>query len=57
MRQLSDIAAAKGVAFDAEEGARDTKILFNGSAVTTAPRHNEINEVTAKNIIRQAKGA
>lgn len=55
MRQLSEIAATRGVQIDTEEGARHTKILFNGTVVTTVPRHNEINEITARNIIKQAR--
>lgn len=57
MKRLKDIAAAKGVEFDDKQGGSHTKILFGGKSITTVPRHNEINEITAKNIIKQAKDA
>lgn len=35
-----------------KEGGKHTKVYLNGKQ-STIPRHKEINEITAKNIIKQ----
>lgn len=35
-----------------KEGTKHTKAYLNGKQ-TTIPRHKEVNEITAKNIIKQ----
>lgn len=37
---------------DFKEGSKHTKVYLNGKQ-TTIPRHREINEITAKAIIKQ----
>lgn len=37
------------------EGHKHTLIRFNGALVTTVGRHKEINEMTARGIIRTAQ--
>lgn len=37
-----------------ERGSSHTIVRFDGVKVTTLPRHNEINELTARSILRTA---
>lgn len=55
MKQLGKIASAAGVDMVTTEGGAHTRVQL-GSRVTYVPRHNEINEITAKAILKQAKG-
>ncbi|AKI27465.1 hypothetical protein [Moraxella phage Mcat10] len=41
---------AQGATF--KEGSKHTKVYLNGKQ-STIPRHKEVNEITAKNIIKQ----
>ncbi len=40
-----------------KEGGNHTLIDFDGKRVTVVPPHNEVNEITAVKIIKQAEGA
>lgn len=55
MRRLRDIARERGVGMEVTEGGRHTKIKI-GDRLTVVPRHNEINEHTARSIIRYMEG-
>lgn len=52
MRRLTDVARREGIDLVAVEGARHTKVVI-GPRRSVVPRHNEINEITAKAILRQ----
>jgi mRNA interferase HicA len=52
VKRMRQIARDKGVTATTIEHGRHTKIMFDGIRVTTIPRHNEINELTAKGIIK-----
>ena len=52
---LRQIAKEQGLALDVTEGGSHTKIWL-GDRFVIVPRHNEINELTAKGIMRDARG-
>jgi len=56
LKKLRAIAKQKGLTYDESEGGRHTKVSV-GDKQTTVPRHNEINELTAKGIIKHMEGA
>ena len=47
-RDIFRLLQAAGLTFD--EGGNHTRVLRDGKLVTTVPRHNEINELTTRNI-------
>ena len=49
------VAKNKGVDGVFEEGGRHIIVRFDGNKVTVLPRHNEINECTARGAIRDAE--
>ncbi len=51
MKRLKQIAAAQGEELVVAEGGSHTKVQI-GSRQNVVPRHNEINEITAKKIIQ-----
>lgn len=51
MKRLKQIAKDKGEVLEQEEGANHTKVRI-GDRKSTVPRHNEVNELTAKGIIK-----
>lgn len=51
MKRLNEIAKDKGESLDTREGGSHTVVKI-GDRQTTVPRHNEINEITAKSIIK-----
>lgn len=55
MKQLRDIANDQGVTYAVTEGGSHTKVHL-GDRFVTVPRHREINELTAKGILRDARG-
>jgi mRNA interferase HicA len=55
MRTLGDIARERGVGIEITEGGSHTKVRI-GNRQTVVPRHNEINEHTARSIIRHMEG-
>ena len=52
MKILQDHAKATGQDMIVTEGANHTKVTIDDRA-TTVPRHNEINELTARGILKQ----
>lgn len=54
MRELARLARTAGVSITVTEGGRHTKVAL-GSVVLTVPRHSEINEMTARGILRDAR--
>ena len=52
MKRLNEMAAELGLAIDITEGGSHTKVKL-GDRQTVVPRHGEINEITAKAIIKQ----
>lgn len=40
---------------DLVEGGNHTKVYHRGRRITEIPRHNEVNELTAKTIIKALK--
>lgn len=50
MMRLAEIAKAEGVEMRVSEGGRHTKVWI-GDRCEMVPRHNEVNEITAKKII------
>ena len=55
IKKLRQIAKELGVHFELDEGGQHSKAMFNGKFVVTIPRHNEINELTAKGLLRDSK--
>ena len=55
MKRLAQIAKAQGMEMRLTEGGNHTKVSI-GTRTEMVPRHNEINEMTAKAIIRQLEG-
>jgi hypothetical protein len=55
LRQLRKIAREKGLVFEMKEGGVHSKVWI-GDRFVTVPRHSEVNELTAKGILRDAKG-
>lgn len=54
MKRLASIAKADGLDLKITEGGRHTRVQI-GERVTFVPRHDEINEITAKAILKQAR--
>lgn len=52
MKRLRHQARARGVEMVLTEGAKHTKVVI-GEARTVVPRHSEINERTARAILKQ----
>jgi mRNA interferase HicA len=52
MKQIADYAKANGLDVVLTEGGQHTKIVV-GDRRTVVPRHNEVNEITAKQILKQ----
>lgn len=52
MKRIAEHAKANGLDVETTEGAGHTKVKV-GEKRTTVPRHNEINEITAKGILKQ----
>jgi mRNA interferase HicA len=55
MKRLAQIAKAQGIELRLTEGANHTKVII-GNRIDVVPRHTEINEMTAKAIIRKLEG-
>jgi hypothetical protein len=55
MKRLAAIAKSEGFALALSEGGHHTKVQI-GPNVTYVPRHAEVNEMTAQEILKQAKG-
>ncbi len=55
IKNLRQIAKELGLQFELHEGGQQSKAMFNGKFAVTIPRHNEINELTAKGLLRDAK--
>lgn len=55
MRRLRDIAKAAGTELLVTEGAKHTQVRI-GDRTSYVPRHNEVNELTARSIIRHMAG-
>lgn len=57
IRRITEIAASRSLTVRLVEGGNHTVVIVNGARITTIPRHSEINELTAKSIIRQVEQA
>lgn len=55
IKRITRIAKAKGLKAQYTEGGRHTHVRL-GDRQTTIPRHNEINELTAKSILNHLEG-
>ena len=55
MKHLAQIAKQQGLEMHLTEGGNHTKVMI-GTRTDVVPRHSEINEITAKAIIRKMKG-
>jgi len=53
---INKIAKSKGLTPQWTEGGRHSKVTLGSSAVSV-PRHNEVNEDTAKAILNQVRKA
>jgi mRNA interferase HicA len=52
MKQLGQQAKSEGLELEVVEGGNHTKVMI-GDRRSTVPRHKELNELTAKAILRQ----
>lgn len=55
VRRINKLAKAKGLTATYTEGGSHTKVQLGGLQ-TTIPRHSEINEMTARGILRYLEG-
>lgn len=55
MKKLKEQAKKNGQSLDIREGGSHTVVKI-GDKQTTVPRHNEINEITAKAILKHMGG-
>jgi len=55
LKQLTQIAKSQGLELREEEGANHTKVYI-GDKQSVVARHNEINELTARSIIKHFGG-
>lgn len=55
MKRLARIAKEQGLEMHLTEGGNHTKVTI-GNRTDVVPRHTEINEMTAKAIIRKMEG-
>lgn len=55
MKKLAEIAKSEGQELIQREGGRHTVVKI-GDRVESVPRHTEINELTAKSIIKKMEG-
>lgn len=53
LRRLHRVAKDRGVALDIVEGGSHTKVRI-GDRIVVVPRHAEINELTARAVLRDA---
>ena len=56
MKRLRAIAKTKRAEMTTTEGGNHTLVMFDGVRIATVPRHNEINEHTARSITTAAEG-
>lgn len=52
MKQIAAHAKQRGLEFEITEGANHSKVRV-GDKITVVARHNEINEITAKAVLKQ----
>jgi hypothetical protein len=55
IKELKAIAKAARTMYVETEGGSHTKVTI-GDKQTTVPRHSEINEITAKSILKHMRG-
>jgi mRNA interferase HicA len=55
LKRINQIARTNGLAVTITEGGSHTKVTV-GDKTTTVPRHAEINELTARGILRYLEG-
>ena len=53
LNEAKRIAKARGESYDLTEGGNHSIIRIGDDVPVSVPRHNEINELTAKAIIKQ----
>lgn len=56
IKAIDRIAKSEGMEAIYTEGGNHTKVRI-GNRSTAIPRHNEVNEITARNIIKTIKGS
>ncbi|MDD7541768.1 MAG: hypothetical protein SPK50_05750 [Mobiluncus porci] len=54
LKRLRKIASEKGLTFELVEGGNHTKVRIGGRTLIV-PRHTEINEMTARGILKDAE--
>lgn len=54
MNRKNLLQRLKQAGFTLKEGGEHTKVYDNDKLITTVPRHKEVNEITAKQILRAA---
>lgn len=54
MKRNALLRLLKAAGFEFQEGGRHTLVFRNGIMVTQVPRHREVNELTAKKILKDA---
>lgn len=52
IKKLKKMAKEQGLQYREEEGGKHTKVYFDPSKQTVVPRHNEIHEITAAQILK-----
>lgn len=54
MKRTDLLQRLRQAGFTLKEGGEHTKVYDNDKLITTVPRHREINEITARAILRAA---
>ena len=54
LKQIRELARSRGVVLVLREASKHTVVTF-GTKTTTVPRHSEINEITARSILKYLK--
>lgn len=52
MKRIAKHAKKNQASLETSEGGDHTKVYLDGALITMVPRHSEINEMTAKGILR-----
>lgn len=54
MKRKDLLKKLKAAGFQFREGSEHTRVYQGDALITTVPRHTEVNEITAKKILKDA---
>ena len=50
-KRIRELARSQGLSVVWSEGSNHTRVVMGGGRATTIPRHGEVNEITARDIL------